>query len=254
MELAKSVKRVTSTLTHLHRAFGTFTDISVLAAVKDYDHISAGPIVTAEDRAALMLAIEKKQVVEVTGRKFKLAFEGKAIFAFVNAYRDRYNALYSDCSRKQDEEADFFLRQIIARNIVTIGEDKTQKMLVKMSESEIVFTCEHQGPSLDNYSIDTMYIDGIKADLPGWGVRAISENENDPEVNARENARLVTEYKFTKNNLAEVLAQVFIRYDGEKPLLDFVQENYKPCGAAEKEIVNRAFVAAKISRRYEKPS
>ena len=196
------MEHIAAILNHLHRAFGTITDVSVLARLRTYDEIGIGPVVTEQDRSALMLAIEKKQVAEVCGRKCKLAFESKAIFAFVNAYRDRYNALYSDMVNRQSEETDFSLRRFIARKIVTEGELAAKKMLVALSES------------LED-----------------------------------ENARLVREYRYTRANLVEVLAQVFREYDGEKPLIKFVQERYTPRGESEKETVNAAYKAAKILLR-----
>lgn len=148
------------------------------------------------------MQLKKKQVVEAAGRKAKLAFEGKSIFAFVNAYRDRYNALYSDMVNRQSEETDFALRRFIARKIVTEGDLVAKNELIGFSES------------LED-----------------------------------ENARLVREYRFTRDNLAEVLALVFREYDGEKPLIKFVQERYTPRGESEKETVNAAYKAAKILLR-----
>lgn len=192
------MEHIATILNHLHRAFGTITDVSALARLRTYDEIGIGPIVTEKDRGELMLAIKKKQVVEAAGRKVKLAFEGKSIFVFVNAYRDRYNALYSDMVTRQSEETDFALRRFIARKIVTEGH--------LVAKSELIHFSEH----VDN-----------------------------------ENARLVREYRYTRDNLAEVLAQTFREYDGEKPLIEFVQERYAPCGVAERDIINQAY---KISR------
>jgi len=189
-------------LNHLHRAFGTITDVKVLARLRTYDEIGVGPVVSVQERDEIMAAIQKKHFVWAGGNIYSLKADGRAVIAFLNAYRDRYNALYSDMVHRQSEENDFDLRRFIARKIVTKGEVSAKSELIEMSEE----------------------IDG-------------------------ENARLVREYRYTRANLVEVLARTFREYDGEKPLIDFVRDRYPPLGDAEKDIINKAYMAAKLMKK-----
>lgn len=192
------MEHIAAILNHLHRAFGTITDVSVLARLRTYDEIGIGPVVTADDRDALMYAVKQKAWVSAGGKKYSLKADGRAVLAFTNAYRDRCNALYSDMVNRDSEETDFALRRFIARKIVTEGEGAAKAELIGLSES------------LED-----------------------------------ENARMVREYRYTRANLVEVLARTFREYDGEKPLIEFVQERYTPCGDAERDVINEAY---KISR------
>ena len=121
-------------LNDLHRAFGTITDVSVLARLRTYDEIGIGPIVTAADRDALMLAVKQKQWVTAGGQKISLKADGRAVLAFVNAYRDRYNALWSDMVSRESVETELALYSLIAHKIVKHGETDAKEMLIEMSK------------------------------------------------------------------------------------------------------------------------
>lgn len=232
-------------LNDLHRAFGTITDVSVLARLRTYDEIGIGPIVTAADRDALMLAVKQKQWVTAGGQKVSLKADGRAVLAFVNAYRDRYNALYSDMVKREEEQIHEILCGMIAAKIIREGEDAAKQMLIDMSSPDIVFSFEERELWPKDGQPTTMHINGIKADLPWWAVRDISRQEDDPEVDAKENRRLVEAFKYTRANLVQVLAQRFREYDGEKKLVDHIREHYKPLGPEQSKTINEAY---KLSR------
>lgn len=121
-------------LNDLHRAFGTITDVSVLARLRTYDEIGIGPIVTEKDRVELMLAVKQKHWITAGGKKISLKADGRAVLAFVNAYRDRYNALWSDMVNNYRVETELTLYSLIAHKIVKHGETAAKEMLIEMSK------------------------------------------------------------------------------------------------------------------------
>ena len=209
---------VANILNALHRAFGTITDVRVLAKCRDYADIERGPIVTESDRAEIMLAAQKRFVFDVGGAKVKLKEDGRAVVAFVNAYRDSYNALYSDMVSRDADDTNAALDGLIARTMVTQGERAAMQMLIEMSGSEDFFTDQ----------------------TPPWIKREI-EHADQSEFNAR----LLERYRHTKANLVEVLSLSFREYQGD--LIGFVRERYAPIGETEKHAVNAAYKLAKCA-------